>query len=163
MCALLLCAGIPVTAPVFAYNVMAPNSFDDADTRTYEYKAVVRMVQEGKSPKYTYEDMKIGRKLTRYELASYIIDLLDHGKNLDEKDISDLERVKKAYERELEARGWYEKRTEKTPILTIDGDMRVRHQSGEGGGDDTRARVGATYRVTETTTIHADTKAESGK
>ncbi len=163
LCALLFCAAVPTAVPVAAYNVMAPNSFDDADTRTYEYKAVVRMVKEGKSPKYTYEDMQIGRKLTRYEFAAYIIDLSDCGKNLDEKDLADLERAKKDYERELSARGWKEKREKKQPLLVIDGDFRVRHRSGEGGGNDARTRVGATYRVTETTTIHADTKVESDK
>ena len=161
LCALLFCAAVPAAVPVAAYNVMAPNSFDDADTRTYEYKAVVRMVKEGKSPKYTYEDMQIGRKLTRYEFAAYIIDLLDNGKNLDEKDLADLERAKKDYERELAARGWKEKREKKPPVLVVDGDFRVRHRSGEGGGDDARARVGATYRVTETTTINASAQSAS--
>ena len=154
LCGLLFFAAVPAVFPVSAYNVMAPNSFDDADTRTSEYKAVVRMVKEGKSPKYTYDDMQIGRKLTRYELAAYIIDLLDHGKNLDETDKADLEKIKKAYERELKARGWKEKRTRKEPILTIDGDLRIRHQSGN--GNDARARVGATVRVGEKTTIRAD-------
>ncbi len=139
---------------VSAYNVMAPNSFDEADTRTREYKAVVRMVKEGKAPNYTYDDMKVRGRITRYELTTFIIDLLDNGKNLDAQDKEDLEKIKKEYERELDAHGWKPKRARREPILTIDGDVRLRRQSD--GDTDARARVGATVKVADHTTIRAE-------
>ncbi len=139
---------------VSAYNVMAPNSFDEADTRTREYKAVVRMVQAGKAPNYTYDDIKMRGRITRYELTTFIIDLLDNGKNLDEQDKADLEKIKEEYERELEAHDWKPKRLRRGPSITIDGDVRLRRQSD--GDTDARARVGATVKVSDDTTIRAE-------
>jgi hypothetical protein len=155
LCLVSLLAVPTVQMPtVSAYNVMAPNSFDEADTRTREYKAVVRMVKEGKAPNYTYEDLKMRGRITRYELTTFIIDLLDNGKNLDEQDKKDLEKIKEEYERELDAHGWKPKRKRREPIATFDGDFRLRRQSD--GDTDARARVGATVKVTDDTTVRAE-------
>ena len=146
---------------VSAYNVMAPNSFGEADTRTREYKAVVRMVKEGKAPNYTYDDLKMRGRITRYELTTFIIDLLDNGKNLDEQDKKDLEKIKEEYERELDAHNWKPKRTRRAPMVTLDGDVRLRRQSD--GETDARARVGATVKVSDNTTARAEKSVPQGK
>ena len=152
----LVSLAFPIAAvpAVSAYNVMAPNSFGEADTRTREYKAVVRMVKEGKAPNYTYEDMKMRGRITRYELTTFIIDLLDNGKNLTAQDKEDLEKIKEEYERELDAHNWKPKRARRSPIVTIDGDVRLRTQSD--GDTDARARVGATVKVSDDTTVRAE-------
>lgn len=142
-----------------AYNVQAPNSWDDADRGSWEYKAVEAMVESGKSPAYDGSYFNDSRHISRYELAGVIIDLLDHGKNLTGEDEKNLDQMKKSYRRELSARGWHEAEEEKQPIIEIHGDLRLRHTKGD--GDDARARVGFEYNVTDNTVISAGGKAET--
>lgn len=143
-----------------AYNVQAPNSWDDADKGSWEYKAVEEMVDAGKSPAYSASYFDENRHISRYELAGVIVDLLDNGKNLTDADDKALDKMKKSYSRELEARGWHEPEEEKpAPIIEIHGDLRLRHTKGE--GDDARARVGFQYNVNDKTTISAGGKVET--
>lgn len=143
----------------YAYNVQAPNSFDDADRGSWEYKAVETMCSEGKSPKYDASYFEGNRHISRYELAGVIIDLLDNGKDLTDEEEASLAKMEKSYSRELAARGWHAPEEEKKqPILEIHGDLRLRHTKGE--GDDARARLGFQYNVSDNTTISAGGKAE---
>lgn len=153
----LLCAAAP--APAAAYNVQAPNSWDSAGTNTWEYREVYRMCGEGKSPKYDLSYFENGNLLSRYELAGVMIDLMDNGTGLTDSDRQALDRMRRSYRRELDARGWHgTPKEKKKPIIEIHGDLRVRHQSGDNSGgsdDDARARVGFTYHVSDNTSIHA--------
>lgn len=143
-----------------AYNVQAPNSWDDADKGSWEYKTVEQMVDAGKSPAYTASYFDENRHISRYELSGIIVDLLDNGKDLTDADNEALAKMKKSYSRELEARGWHEPEEESpTPILEIHGDLRLRHTKGE--GNDARARLGFQYNVSDNTTISAGEKAET--
>lgn len=142
----------------YAYNVQAPNSFDDADRGSWEYKAVETMCSEGKSPKYGADYFEGNRHISRYELAGVIIDLLDNGKDLTDEEEASLAKMEKSYSRELAARGWHAPEEKKQPILEIHGDLRLRHTKGE--GDDARARLGFQYNVSDNTTIAAGGKAE---
>ncbi len=148
-----------------AYNVFAPNSFDTAGTNTWEYKELERMCREGKSPKYDASYFEHGERLSRYELAGVLIDIMDHGQDLSNADWTVLNKIRRSYRRELEARGWHlAPQEKKKPILEIHGDLRVRHQSGGNSGgsdDDARARVGFTYHVNDHTSIQADHVEES--
>lgn len=144
-----------------AYNVQAPNSWDSAGTDSWEYKAVYRMVAEGRAPGYTTDAFRYGNTLTRYELGKIIVDLLDNGKGLTDAEEAELEKMKKSYSRELESLGWEEPADERKPILEISGDVRLRHTSGEGGGNDARARMNLTYHVSDNTSVHAGAQAET--
>lgn len=156
---MVLLLSLGVVGGALAYNVQAPNSWDDADKGSWEYKAVEAMVESGKSPAYDESYFSENRHISRYELAGVIIDLLDHGKNLTGEDENTLDKMKKSYRRELSARGWHEAEEEKTPIIEIHGDLRLRHTKGD--GDDARARVGFQYNVSDSTTIAAGGKAET--
>lgn len=161
---ILLCAAILLcaSAPSMAYNVQAPNSWDSAGKGSWEYKAVYRMVEEGRSPSYKADYFQYGDTLTRYELGKVIVDLLENGKGLTDEEEEELERMKKSYRRELDALGWEEPRDERTPILEISGDLRLRHTGGDDGGNDARARMGFTYHVGDRTAIHAGGEAKTG-
>lgn len=155
--AFFLCLGGGMGA--YAYNVQAPNSFDDADRGSWEYRAVETMCAEGKSPKYDASYFKENPHISRYELAGVIIDLLDHGRNLSDEDEESLQKMTKSYSRELAARDWHAPEAEKKqPLLEIHGDLRLRHTKGE--GDDARARLGFQYNVSDNTTLSAGGKAE---
>lgn len=154
-----LALAVSLTAPVSAYNVQAPNSFDDAGRGTWEFKAVQKMCEEDKSPAYDASYFAAGAHISRYELAGVIMDLLSHGKNLSADDEKALGRMKISYRRELSARGWKEPEAEKKkPIMEIHGDLRVRHTKGE--GNDARARLGFEYHADEHTTIGVGGKKE---
>lgn len=154
--ALALC----VAGGASAYNVQAPNSFDDAGRGSWEFKAVQKMCEEKKSPEYDASYFKDNAHISRYELAGVIMDLLENGRGLSEEDETQLSRMKKSYRRELEARGWKEpEREREKPLMEIHGDLRVRHTKGE--GNDARARVGFQYNVSDNTSIHAGGKVET--
>ena len=158
--ALLLALALLCAAPSasWAYNVYAPNSWGAAGTDTWEYQAVYRMCEEGKSPKYDASYFADGSRLSRSELAGVMIDLMDNGENLTNADWTELNKMRRSYRRELEARGWRgAPKEKKKPIIEIHGDLRVRHQSGgnSDSNDDARARLGFTYHVNDNTSIHA--------
>ena len=162
--ALLMALALLCAAPASAYNVHWPNSWDSAGTGTWEYKEVYRMCEEKKSPRYDTSYFENGARLSRYELAGVIIDLLDNGQNLTRDDWESLKKMRQSYHRELEARGWKgHPRPGRDPVLEIHGDLRVRHKSGgnSDGGNDARARVGVTYHVNDRTSINAGHVAES--
>lgn len=142
-----------------AYNVFAPNSFEAAGENTWEYRAVVRMCSEEKSPGYppAYFEGRTG--MSRYELAGVMIDLMDNGRDLTDADREELGKMTKSYRRELAAHGWKGPHKEKKkPIIEIHGDLRARYRSGE--GTDGRARVGFSVPVGDHTTISAGKEKE---
>ena len=60
----------------FAYNVYAPNSFDPVNPKSWDYRTVYTLTEEGKAPSYTKEFFSRGG-ITRYELASVIKNMLN--------------------------------------------------------------------------------------
>lgn len=156
----LVLAFLCLSGSAAAYNVQAPNSFDDAGRGSWEFKAVRRMCEEKKSPAYGADYFQENRHISRYELAGVIIDLLENGSGLTEADEDALGRMQKSYARELEARGWEEEaEPQKQPIIEIHGDLRLRHTKGE--GTDGRARVGFQYDLDDRTSVRAGGKAET--
>ncbi len=159
---LLFFGALCASAAAQAYNVQAPNSWDSAGKGSWEYKAVYRMVEEGRSPSYKTGYFQYGDTLTRYELGKVIVDLLENGRGLTDEENAELDRMKKSYRRELDALGWEEPKDERTPILEISGDLRLRHTSGGDGGNDARARMGFTYHVDGNTSVHGGGEVKSG-
>lgn len=149
------------SSAAMAYNVQAPNSWDSAGKGSWEYKAVYRMVEEGRSPSYKTDYFQYGDSLTRYELGKVIADLLKNGKGLTDEEEAELAKMKKSYRRELDALGWKEPEKKRGPIFEISGDLRLRHTS-EGGGSDARARMGFTYHVNRNTSVRGRGEGKTG-
>ncbi len=139
-----------------AYTWSAPNSFDTVRKGSWDYKAAYTLCQEGKAPDYT--TAFFDRELTRYELASVIKNALDYTEPPERSE--DLNKLKKAYERELEAQGYTEKKkrgSDAKPLYEIHGDTRLRTGSEK---TDARARVEGTWHITRNTDVVAGGKAE---
>ena len=98
----LLLAGLLLCSfPVSAYNVFAPNSFEDVQPDSYAYQTLRDMCGQGKIPGYSASFFDSGRKISRYELAGVLQSALKEGKDLSSKDKEALQRLKKEYAREL--------------------------------------------------------------
>ncbi len=153
--AITLAAALAAATPAFAYPWSAPNSFETVKKGTWDYKAAYTLCEKGEAPDYT--TAFFDRELTRYELASLIKNALEHTAPSERSE--DLNKLKKAYERELEAQGYSEKRKRSgvKPIYEIHGDTRVRSGSDT---TDARARVEGTWHITRNTDIVAGGKAE---
>ena len=132
-------------AAVFSYayadSPQAPNSFDQVERSTWEFQTLRTMCAAGKAPRYTRTDMFLPeRKATRYELTDVIIDLLDEGRNLDDHDRQLLDRMKISYGRELDARGWKEKKQNGSGSpAEVGGDIQI----GKANGKDLDGRIRA--------------------
>lgn len=125
----------------FAYNVYAPNSFDEVSPKSWDYRTVYSLTEEGKAPSYTKSFFGRG-SMTRYELASVIKDILQHDDG--DGDRAVLMKLKKEYARELSALGYKEERkgSKGKPIFEMSGDGRLRTSSD--GDADGRIRIGTT-------------------
>ena len=100
------------------------------------------------------------RKATRYELADVIIDLLDEGRNLDDHDRQLLDRMKISYSRELDARGWKEKKQNGPgSSAEVGGDIRISKTTGKDA--DGRIRAGMKYDLDDKTEIAAEGQAKT--
>ena len=99
---LLLAGLILCSFPVSAYNVFAPNSFEDVQPDSYAYQTLRDMCGQGKIPGYSTSFFDSGRKISRYELAGVLQSALKYGKDLSSKDKEALQRLKKEYARERE-------------------------------------------------------------
>lgn len=83
----LLLAGLLLCSfPVSAYNVFAPNSFEDVQPDSYAYQTLRDMCGQGKIPGYSASFFDSGRKISRYELAGVLQSALKEGKDLSSKD-----------------------------------------------------------------------------
>ena len=83
----LLLAGLLLCSfPVSAYNVFAPNSFEDVQPDSYAYQTLRDMCGQGKIPGYSASFFDSGRKISRYELAGVLQSALKDGKDLSSKD-----------------------------------------------------------------------------
>ncbi len=153
--AIILTAALATAAPAFAYPWSAPNSFETVKKDAWDYKATYTLCEKGQAPDYT--TAFFDRELTRYELASVIKNALEHTAPSDRSE--DLNKLKKAYERELESQGYNEKKKREgvKPIYEIHGDTRVRSGSQD---TDARARLQGTWHITRNTDIVAGGKAE---
>lgn len=154
--AIILAAALAAAAPSFAYPWSAPNSFETVKKDAWDYKATYALCEKGEAPDYTTAFFQ--RELTRYELASVIKNALEHTAPSDRSE--DLNKLKKAYERELEAQGYVEKKkrgSDVKPIYEIHGDTRMRTGSEK---TDARARVEGTWHITGNTDVVAGGKAE---
>ena len=148
----LLLAGLLLCSfPVSAYNVFAPNSFEDVQPDSYAYQTLRDMCGQGKSPGYSASFFDSGRKISRYELAGVLQSALKEGKDLSSKDKEALQRLKKEYARELEARGYKEDKPRQDPVLEIHGDARLREIKGEGA--DARLRTQVTWHLSGNTSV----------
>ena len=78
----------------FAYNVYAPNSFDPVSPKSWDYRTVYALTEEGKAPSYTKDFFSRG-EITRYELAGIIKNILENH-NAKDRDHQDLMKLKKA-------------------------------------------------------------------
>ena len=92
---LLLAGLILCSFPVSAYNVFAPNSFEDVQPDSYAYQTLRDMCGQGKIPGYSTSFFDSGRKISRYELAGVLQSALKDGKDLSSKDKEALQRLKK--------------------------------------------------------------------
>lgn len=136
----------------FAYNVYAPNSFDPVNPKSWDYRTVYSLTEEGKAPSYTKEFFSRGG-ITRYELASVIKNMLEHHDGKD-RDHEALMKLKKEYARELEALGYKEEK-DISPRKGIDfsGDGRIRYS--DGSAVDGRVRVNTTWHIDDSTSVNA--------
>ncbi len=136
----------------FAYNVYAPNSFDPVSPKSWDYRTVYTLTEEGKAPSYTKDFFSRGG-ITRYELASVIKNMLEHHDEKD-RDHEALMKLKKDYARELESLG-YKEAKDLSPRKGIDfsGDGRIRYS--DGSSVDGRVRVNTTWHIDDGTSIQA--------
>jgi hypothetical protein len=137
----------------FAYNVYAPNSFDPVSPKSWDYRTVYALTEEGKAPSYTKDFFSRG-EITRYELAGIIKNMLENH-NAKDRDHQDLMKLKKAYARELESLGYQEKRdlSGGKPVMEFSGDGRIRYS--DGSAVDGRVRVNTTWHLDNDTTVSA--------
>ena len=92
----LLLAGLLLCSfPASAYNVFAPNSFEDVQPDSYAYQTLRDMCGQGKIPGYSASFFDSGRKISRYELAGVLQSALKEGKDLSSKDKEALQWLKK--------------------------------------------------------------------
>lgn len=99
-----------------------------------------------------------GRKISRYELAGVLQSALKEGKDLSSKDKEALQRLKKEYARELEARGYKEDKPRQDPVLEIHRDARIREIKGEGA--DARLRTQVTWHLSGNTSVQGQETVE---
>ena len=151
----LLLAGLLLCSfPASAYNIYAPNSFEEVKPESYAYQTLRQMCEQGKIPGYTTSFFDSGRNISRYELAGVLQNALTKGNNLSAEDKGALQKLKKEYARELEARGYKEDKPEQKPVLEIHGDARLRETKGEGA--DARLRTRVTWHISQNTDVQGE-------
>lgn len=149
-----------LSAEAFAYNIYAPNSFDTVSPKSWDYRTVEMLLGKGKAPDYTPDFLRNGA-VTRYELGKVIKNMLDNEKP-DDPDGGTLLKLRKEYERELDALGYQDAHRKKpsgeVPVFEFSGDGRIR--VGKDGEADGRVRTETRWIIDRNTEVTAGGQAE---